>query len=145
MITNLKQIYTVNPVIAISFPTLILITHFTTKNELFTARDCISKDIVHLPLTFWKHLESLEIWFCKRVYLQKVIDAQLEGVSEKAWISYLKNLTKKVQVYLLLWHSTLVFTTLVSPWENISYFFMWKRNSKVFNLLHLSHFILVTV
>ena len=45
---NLKQIYFVNPRLAISFLILILPINFTTKNLLFTARDFVSKSFAHL-------------------------------------------------------------------------------------------------
>ena len=45
---NLKQIYFVNPRLAISFLILILPINFTTKNQLFTARDFLSKSFAHL-------------------------------------------------------------------------------------------------
>ena len=35
------------------------------------------------PLTFQKHLENLETWFCNRTYQRKVADAQIKRVSEK--------------------------------------------------------------
>ena len=79
LITNLKQICFVNPRIAISFSILILLTHFTTKSQLFTARDCVSKRLCSSPSTFHKHLENLKTWFCDRGYRQKV-----KIVSEKS-------------------------------------------------------------
>ena len=47
-ITNLKQNYFVNPLIAISFSILIMLNHFTTQNQLFTARDSVLKGLAHL-------------------------------------------------------------------------------------------------
>ena len=45
---NLKQIYFVNPRLAISFLILTLAINFTTKSQLFTARDFVSKSCAHL-------------------------------------------------------------------------------------------------
>ena len=47
-------------------------------------------------------------------------------------MSYLKDLTEKKQACLLLWHITLVFTTLVPSYENILYFCVPKRKLRVF-------------
>ena len=45
---NLKQIYFVNPRLAISFLILTLAINFTTKSQLFSARDFVSKSFPHL-------------------------------------------------------------------------------------------------
>ena len=45
---NLKQIYFVNPRLAISFLILTLAINFTTKSQLFSARDFVSKSFAHL-------------------------------------------------------------------------------------------------
>ena len=60
-ITNLKQIYIVNPLIAVSFFTLVLLPYFTTKGLLYTARNWVSKGVfisINFPETPWK-FESL--------------------------------------------------------------------------------------
>ena len=82
LITNLKQIYIVNPLIAISFSSLILLTHFTTKHQLFTVRDPASEDCSSL-LTFQKDLENLKTWFCKTGYPLRKVDALFKGASKK--------------------------------------------------------------
>ena len=82
LITNLKQIYIVNPLIAISFSTLILLIHFTTKHLLFTVRDPASEDCSS-PLTFQKDLENFKTWFCKTGYPLREVDALFKGASKK--------------------------------------------------------------
>ena len=73
----------VNPWVAISFSILILLIHFSTKNQLFTAKGLSIKSLCSSPLTFQKHLENFNIGFCKRGYPQKVVDAQIKRVFEK--------------------------------------------------------------
>ena len=58
LITNLKYIYISNPLVAISFSTLILLTHCTTKNQLCTSTDWESKYIFYVHY-FSKKFESL--------------------------------------------------------------------------------------
>ena len=79
LITNLKQIYFVNPRIAISFSILILLTHFTTKKSIVYSQGLRIKRLCSSPSTFHKHLENLKTWFCDRGYRQKV-----KRVSEKS-------------------------------------------------------------
>ena len=45
-----------------------------TKNQMFTIRECVSKDFVHLHKPFQKHPENLKAWFCQRRYPQKAVD-----------------------------------------------------------------------
>ena len=94
LITRLKQIYFVNPLIVISFSILILLTHFTTKNPLFKARDCISKDCSS-PVTFQRKLQNLKTWFCKRGYPHKIVDSQIKRVSEKSLDELFEGLDEK--------------------------------------------------
>ena len=94
VIKRLKQIYFVNPLIIISFSILILLTHFTTKNPLFKARDCISKDCSS-PATFQRKLQSLKTWFCKRGYPHKIVDSQIKRVSEKSLDELFEGLDEK--------------------------------------------------
>ena len=143
LITNLKQIYFVNPLIAISFFILILSFHFTTKNQLFTARDCISKD-GSSPVTFQRKLQNLKTWFCKRGYPHKIVDSQIKRVSEKSLDELFERLDEKGKGVPLVVTNHLRFHNLSAILRKI--FYVPQRKLREFlHLHHLFHFVLVTV
>ena len=141
LITNLKQIYFVNPRIAISFSILILLTHFTTKKSIVYSQGLRIKRLCSSPSTFHKHLENLKTWFCDRGYRQKV-----KRVSEKSLDELFERPNRKETGVLLV-------ATYDPSFQNLSaiirkYFTFLYAEEKVkefLQLLHLFHFVLVTV
>ena len=141
LITNLKQIYFVNPRIAISFSILILLTHFTTKKSIVYSQGLRIKRLCSSPSTFHKHLENLKTWFCDRGYRQKV-----KRVSEKSLDELFERPNRNETGVLLV-------ATYDPSFQNLSaiirkYFTFLYAEEKVkefLQLLHLFHFVLVTV